>query len=71
MPLPRDDHALCTRGDSSVIIFGGFVNGARVNELYELKNIGHGAPTWEKHTFSQGKGDNYPVARASHSISVH
>ena len=42
VPLPRDDHSLCTRNDNSVIIFGGFVNGARVNDLYELKNIAPG-----------------------------
>lgn len=68
--MPRDDHAMCVRNESSVVIFGGFVNGARVNELYELTNIGQ-SPVWVKHSFSQRKGDKFPLARASHSISVH
>lgn len=48
------------------------MNGARVNELYELKNIGVGPnPIWEKHNFTQRKGDKVPLARASHSIAIH
>jgi hypothetical protein len=31
--LPRDDHALSDCYNGSFIVFGGFVNGSRVNEV--------------------------------------
>lgn len=31
--LPRDDHVMSDLSDGSFLIFGGFVNGSRVNEL--------------------------------------
>lgn len=31
--LPRDDHAMSDLSDGSYLVFGGFVNGSRVNEL--------------------------------------
>lgn len=34
---PRDDHALCDCGDGSFMVFGGFVNGFRVDELLRFK----------------------------------
>lgn len=35
--LPRDDHTLCDCGDGSFMVFGGFVNGYRVDELLRFK----------------------------------
>jgi hypothetical protein len=35
VPKPRDDHTLSVIGDSSIIIFGGFINGSRVNDIYK------------------------------------
>ena len=31
--IPRDDHSACKINDTDFIVFGGFVNGSRVNEL--------------------------------------
>jgi len=31
--LPRDDHVMSDLSDGSFLVFGGFVNGSRVNEL--------------------------------------
>lgn len=31
--MPRDDHVMSDLSDGSFVIFGGFVNGSRVNEL--------------------------------------
>lgn len=40
VPKPRDDHAQCDVGDSSFMIFGGFVEGSRTNECYIAKKNG-------------------------------
>lgn len=34
--LPRDDHSACKYLDDSFMVFGGFVNGTRVNELVKF-----------------------------------
>jgi len=34
--LPRDDHALSDCYNGSFIVFGGFVNGSRVNEVLKF-----------------------------------
>ena len=34
IPKARDDHALCKVSDTTFIVFGGFVEGQRVNECY-------------------------------------
>ena len=47
--------------ESSFLIFGGFVNGSRVNEIYECA-IAENTATWKSHPFSGG-----PCPRASHS----
>ena len=39
IPLPRDDHTLSSLGDNRLIIFGGFVNGSRVNDIYQLNFV--------------------------------
>ena len=34
--MPRDDHALSDCYNGSFIVFGGFVNGSRVNEVLKF-----------------------------------
>lgn len=47
IPLPRDDHSLNVWG-KDFIIFGGFVNGSRVNDIYQLEfNPQTKAATWK------------------------
>lgn len=41
MPKPRDDHSLAQIDDKSFLIFGGFVQGSRVNECYSCKKNGN------------------------------
>ncbi len=36
MPSPRDDHAMIKLDNKTIAIFGGFVEGERVNEVYSL-----------------------------------
>ncbi len=52
-------------GEDSFLIFGGFVNGSRVNEIYECTIAGANA-TWKTHAFEGGC-----CPRASHSSIVH
>ena len=35
--LPRDDHVMSDLSDGSFLVFGGFVNGSRVNELAKFQ----------------------------------
>lgn len=38
MKVPaRDDHSLCECGDGSFMVFGGFVNGFRCDDLLRFK----------------------------------
>jgi len=41
IPKPRDDHSLSQIDDTSFIIFGGFVEGSRVNECFKCTKNGH------------------------------
>ena len=38
--IPRDDHSTCKVGSSEFVVFGGFVNGSRVNELVSFSYDG-------------------------------
>ena len=40
VPKPRDDHSLNKVDENSLVIFGGFVSGCRVNECYLAKKNG-------------------------------
>jgi hypothetical protein len=66
IPKSRDDHSLSQIDQNSFLVFGGFVEGSRVNECYvatkkgdilEWKQIGEKSPT-------------KPCSRASHSTVV-
>ena len=58
--------------DNQIFIFGGFVNGGRVNELYELNFVPNQTTLqWSKHKFQSTKDVPCPVPRASHSSIFH
>lgn len=63
VPKPRDDHSLSQINDTSFLIFGGFVEGSRVNECYTCKKNG-GTLEWTK---IDVKSKEMPCIRASHS----
>lgn len=67
IPKPRDDLSLSQIDDSSFLIFGGFVEGSRVNECFiatktgnslDWKQIGQNSPS-------------QPCVSASHSSVIH
>ena len=69
VPIPRDDHSLSTGSNNNIIIFGGFVNGARVNDVYQLDFVANAASlNWTKFDFDKAKS---PLPRASHSSIIH
>lgn len=67
--LPRDDHAMCDRGDGNFICFGGFVNGSRVDEVVSFEP---GAVNVNATVLAGGEtGTCGPVVRASHSSALY
>mmetsp|Transcript_1266 Transcript_1266/g.2291 ORF Transcript_1266/g.2291 Transcript_1266/m.2291 type:complete len:474 (-) Transcript_1266:82-1503(-) len=67
VPKPCDDHSLSQIDEDSFLIFGGFVEGSRVNECYVCRKKGNSLE-W-KHI---GKNSAHrPCIRASHSSVVH
>jgi N-acetylneuraminic acid mutarotase len=67
VPKPRDDHSLSQINDNSFLIFGGFVQGSRVNECYTCKKNGN-TLEW---TLVEIKSKEIPCIRASHSTAVY
>ena len=67
MPKPRDDHSLAQIDDKSFLIFGGFVQGSRVNECYSCKKNGN---TLEWKRIGESSADK-PCVRASQSAVVY
>lgn len=67
VPKPRDDHSLSQINENSFLIFGGFVQGSRVNECYTCKKNGN-TLEWTK---IEVKSEEAPCIRASHSSSVY
>lgn len=67
--MPRDDHALSDCSNGSFVVFGGFVNGSRVNEVLRFMPSSvavNGELLAEGTTHSSA-----PVQRASHSAAIH
>lgn len=66
IPEPRDDHTLVSTGDGSYLVFGGFVNGSRRNDVYTFSFDGK-TVTWgcliENHPEPSSE---FPAPRASH-----
>jgi len=67
VPKPRDDHSLSQIDDQSFLIFGGYVEGSRVNECYVAKKLGN---TLEWKLIAH-KSPEAPLVRASHSSAVY
>jgi N-acetylneuraminic acid mutarotase len=67
VPKPRDDHSLSQINDTSFLIFGGFVQGSRVNECYTCKKNGS-TLEW---SLVEIKSKEAPCIRASHSTAVY
>ena len=65
VPKPRDDHALCKIDDQSFVIFGGYVEGQRVNECYVGTKNGQ-TLNW---TRVGAESKDMPCIRASHSMA--
>jgi len=68
--LPRDDHVMSDLSDGSFLVFGGFVNGSRVNELakFSMTNTQTISGTMLQES---GNSENMPMARASMSSCCH
>lgn len=66
--LPRDDHSMCDLDDGGFLVFGGFVNGSRTNELLQFRatSMSVNAEILCKNDLSRG-----PPIRASHSSAFH
>lgn len=67
VPKTRDDHSLSVIDDKSFLIFGGFVDGSRVNETYVARKNGS-TLEW---TQIGDKSAEKPCIRASSSAIVH
>lgn len=67
VPKPRDDHSLSQIDDQSFLIFGGYVEGSRVNECYVAKKNGN-TLDWK---LIADKSEIAPCIRASHSSAVY
>lgn len=66
VPKARDDHSLAVIDDKSFLIFGGFVDGSRVNEAFVARKNGN---TLEWKQIAE-KSNLKPCVRASQSACV-
>lgn len=64
---PRDDHAIAELGQDSFVTFGGFVNGARVNEVCKFTFDG---AALQGEILSDADAQVQPRVRSSMSIGV-
>lgn len=67
IPKPRDDHSLSQIDAKTFLIYGGFVEGSRVNDCYIAKKNGN-TLEW---TMVECKSKEMPCPRASHSTVVY
>lgn len=65
LPQTRDDHSAVLYDGNSLVVFGGFVDGERTNEIlrYYIREN-----KWEEVVV---RGDDCPKPRAGHSAVVH
>jgi hypothetical protein len=68
--LPRDDHVMSDLSESSFLVFGGFVNGSRVNELCRF-TVPSNQTIEGSICETQQTADQCPKPRASASSSVY
>ena len=69
VPAPREDHSMVQVGPGQFLIFGGFVNGSRRNDVYQLNFDGSSA-NWTL-LAGNSSGHSTPPARASHCAGFH
>jgi len=67
--LPRDDHALSDCSNGSFVVFGGFVNGSRVNEV--LKFMPSSVAVNGELLSGNSDSKDAPMCRASHSSVIY
>ena len=67
---PRDDHAMFDTGDGKFIVFGGFVDGSRVDEVICFEPTTASVKA-ELMAGGQAGGCAGPCVRASHSNVIH
>jgi len=68
--LPRDDHVMSDLSENVFLVFGGFVNGSRVNELCRFHATS--TQTIEASICPQSQpAEQCPKPRASASSAVH
>jgi hypothetical protein len=67
VPAPRDDHSLAQYDGEKFVIFGGFVAGSRVNEVFVGTKSGNEI-SWKQCAEDCGDG---PCIRNSHSAVCH
>lgn len=68
--LPRDDHVMSDTDENSFLVFGGFVNGSRVNEICKFGVSS--SQTLEASVCEMTQtSDQCPLPRASSSSAFH
>ena len=66
----RDDHVMSDLSDGSFLVFGGFVNGSRVNELAKF-SMANSQTINSNLVCANSVEANQPKARASLSSAVY
>lgn len=69
--MPRDDHTLSALGDNNLIVFGGFVNGSRVSDIYQLHYVPNATSLQWSKFISKQHANEVPIHRASHTSIIH
>ena len=68
--LPRDDHNMSDLSDGSFVVFGGFVNGSRTNELAKFTRAN--SQTIQSAMLQENSaGGACPIPRASQCSAVY
>ena len=69
--LPRDDHVMSDMSDGSFLVFGGFVNGSRVNELAKFTMTNTQTIAGQVLQECNPENQNQPQIRASCSSCIY
>lgn len=70
VPEPRDDHTMVQVSPNSFVIFGGFVNGSRRNDVYSFAFDGREV-NWTLLAANSSDSKAAPAPRASHCAGFH
>ena len=71
IPKPRDDHSLSQIDSKTFLIYGGFVEGSRVNDCYIAKKNSSSSQIMLEWTLVEITSKERPCPRASHSTVVY